>query len=102
MKAAEREEIGKRPASAWAWEYILELEQERDKLRAFAQAILDDWPDANWDGADLQDLALHHGLLATMEVTGPCDDECCICAKVGGFPATCYRSTPLLTTGRAE
>jgi hypothetical protein len=70
---------------------------EINKLRAFAQAILDDFPDSAPDGFEIQELAEQHGLLEPVEVTKPCHDEFCSCAEVGDFPMQCYRKTKLLT-----
>lgn len=47
----------------------------------------------DWDGGDLQDTAIECGLLEPFDVEGLCGEEC-RCAEVG-FPATCYRFTPL-------
>jgi hypothetical protein len=67
-----------------------------DKLRAFAQAVLDGWPDVpQWDGFDLQDLAVKHGLLEATTVTEFCG-EGCQCAEVNEFPMECFRFTALL------
>lgn len=67
------------------------------RLRAFAQAILKGWPDFDtYDGFDLQELATTHGLLAPIQVTEPCGEDC-NCAEYGDFPTDCYRFTPLLT-----
>jgi|GEM_PF-6624592 len=67
------------------------------KLRAFANAILEDFPDSCPDGFGIQKLAELHGLLEPVEVTEPCHTECCQCAEVGDFPMDCYRKTKLLT-----
>jgi hypothetical protein len=67
-----------------------------DKLRAFAQAILDGWPEVpQWDGFDLQDLAVKHGLLEATTVTEFCG-EGCQCAEIDEFPMECFRFTALL------
>ena len=80
------------------------LEDERDALRAFAQALFDDWPNSlGVDGFDLQDIAQKHGLLCPQIVTTPCKDEGCNCLDYnGGAEAMsdgviCYRKTKLLT-----
>lgn len=67
------------------------------KLRAFANAILEDFPDSCPDGFDIQDLAVKHGLLEPFEVTEPCDPDSCACAEFGDFPMSCYRRTNVLT-----
>lgn len=84
---------------------MIELEKcraERNKLRAFAQEIMNGWPDVGTlDGFDLQELAVKHGLLAEITRHKPCADEGCNCAEMcderdwqGGVQ--CYRSTPIL------
>jgi len=67
-----------------------------EKLRAFAQAVMQSWPTGDVDGGEVQDLAVKHGLLESFEATGPCCEDGCTCAEFD-FPATCYRKTPLLT-----
>ena len=67
-----------------------------ESLRGFAREILD--PErryGEWDGADLQELAIKHGLFVEIPVTEPCG-EACICAEVDDFPQTCYRFSGLL------
>jgi hypothetical protein len=72
------------------------------KLRAFALAALEDWPEGAPDGFDLQDLGVKYGLLALKDPrpTEPCG-EGCWCAEYfssdefsGGVD--CYIRTPLL------
>ncbi len=70
---------------------------DEDRLRAFAQAIMESWPQGDVDGADLQDAAIEHGLLTPVNVAAPCNDESCMCAEVGNLPGICYRRTSLLT-----
>ena len=70
-----------------------------DRLRAFAIAVLNDFPDSAPDGCEIHDLAIKHGLLIGEDVTQPCS-EGCRCAEYGDFPQTCYRRSPVLT-GRA-
>ena len=79
---------------------ILELEAERDKLRAFARAMfaLADWPDGgDIEGCDFQDTAAEHGLLTPEERTTPCADNCW-CAGFHGDceTVTCYRKAEWL------
>lgn len=81
---------------------VTRLTAERDALRAFAERMLADWPDAEPDGGDMQDAAVTHGLLIEIKPTEPCG-EGCVCADscdaadfANGF-VTCYRRTPLLT-----
>jgi hypothetical protein len=71
------------------------MSKELDSLRAFAQAVLQDMPEAYPDGFDLQDLAIAYGLYDAIDVTEPCS-EACACAEYGDFPTTCYRRSALL------
>ena len=78
------------------------LHTERDKLRAFAQAIMEGWPYVGTlDGFDLQELAVKHGLLAETTHHKPCAEEGCNCAEMCDERdwqegVQCYRSTALL------
>lgn len=81
---------------------VLEVYAERDKLRAFAQDVMENWPDVgSLDGYDLQMLGVKHGLLTETTHYKPCCDVGCNCAvmcyeddwKEG---VQCYRGTPLL------
>ena len=77
------------------------------KLRAFAAAVLGDWPDSGTlDGGDVQELAIKHGLLRAKDPapTRPCSDEGCFCAEYRGTDFNgefdggieCYERTTLL------
>ena len=72
--------------------------REIDQLRAFAQAVMGDWPDVGGlDGFDLQELGVKHGLLVGVMKHGPCSEEYCRCAEDGAdFPGECFTKTPLL------
>lgn len=71
-----------------------------ETLRAFAQEIMDGWPDCSGiDGDDLQNIAEKHGLLKPETRTEACGENCA-CAEYGDFPVTCYRKTKLLTGER--
>jgi hypothetical protein len=75
-----------------------------EKLRAFAQAAFEHWPEFGFeaDGLELQELGVKHGLLIPVTMTGPCSENSCSCADCGAeFPVICYRKTPLLT-GKPE
>lgn len=80
---------------------IERITAERDKLRAFAQDIMEGWPDVNYlDGFDLQEIAHKHGLLVSETRYKSCG-ETCGCAEMVDQTewdegVTCYRSTPLL------
>ena len=68
------------------------------KLRGFAQAVMEAWPDGDVDGSDLQDFAITWGLLEPVKVDAPCEENC-FCAEyyhLDEFPVTCYRRTKLL------
>lgn len=81
---------------------VLEVYAERDKLRAFAQDIMEGWPDVGTlDGFDLQELAVKHGLLAETTHHKPCAEEGCNCASMVDERdwkegVQCYRATALL------
>ena len=84
---------------------IIELDKvrkERDQLRAFAQDIMEGWPDVGMlDGFDLQELAVKHGLLAETIRHKPCAEEGCNCAEMVDERdwkdgVVCYWTTPLL------
>jgi hypothetical protein len=67
-----------------------------DKLRAFAQDILEGWPEVpQWDGLDLQEIATKHGLLESKTVTESCG-EGCNCVEYDDFPMQCFRPSKLL------
>jgi len=78
------------------------IKNERDKLRAFAQEIMEGWPYVGMlDGFDLQELAVKHGLLAETTCHKPCAEEGCSCAEMVDEQdwkegVQCYHSTDLL------
>jgi len=49
----------------------------------------------SFDGGDIQDIAVKHGLLRTETRDEECGDVCA--CREHGFPAECYRKTELLT-----
>jgi hypothetical protein len=78
------------------------LMEDLEKLRAFAQTLMHDWPAGAYDGFTLQDLAEKHGLLKMAEPkpTEPCGEHCW-CAEYfrpaeWAAGVECYRKTPLL------
>ncbi len=84
-----------------------ELLSENKKLRAFANDIMEAWPDGGIEGDDLQEIAYRHGMLAKHTHFEPCG-EWCNCNAIGEFNSddwqrgvNCYRRTALLT-GEAE
>ena len=77
--------------------------EETKKLRAFAQAIMEAWPEGGIEGDDLQEIACRHGMLAPEIRHEPCG-EWCNCNCLGDFDSAdwqrgveCYRRTALLT-----
>lgn len=87
---------------AWRDAELRRLNSERDQLRAFAQEIMDGWPDVGTlDGFDLQELAVKHGLLVATIRHQPCSEEFCSCAEMVDERdwqqgVDCYHTTPLL------
>ena len=72
----------------------------RDKtiaaLAPFAWRILERvWEGGDFDGGDLQELAVSTGILIETEMTEACSSTCA-CAEVDDFPQTCYRLAPNL------
>lgn len=66
-------------------------------MAAFAQEIISGALEGgNFDGADLQESAERHGLIAKQVMNEPCrgPEEYCACAWSTSFPAECYRVTP--------
>lgn len=77
---------------------VRRLEVERDRLRGFAQAVMEVWPEGDMDCGDLQDIAVNHGILEPQQMASPCS-ESCYCAEYYGpddWPITCYRHTELM------
>ncbi|HGM4975554.1 TPA: hypothetical protein ACKP3D_000818 [Pseudomonas aeruginosa] len=65
-------------------------------MGAFAQEIISGALEGgNFDGADLQESAERHGLIAKQVMNEPCrgPEEYCACAWSTSFPAECYRVT---------
>ena len=74
---------------------VVRLKREISPLRAFAQAILQRFPEEAPDEFKIRALAVAAGLLEGVWVTESCGDDCW-CAGYGDFPLTCYRRTELL------
>jgi len=72
-----------------------------EKLRGFANRIMQSHPYGDVDGAELQEAAVEFELLEPVMATEPCG-EGCNCAECGDFPQTCYRRTALLAGGNAK
>lgn len=76
---------------------IQELRENAAKLAAFAQEIISGALEGrSFDGADIQESAERHGLIAKQMMNEPCrgPEEYCACAWSTSFPAECYRVTP--------
>lgn len=75
----------------WAWS----LRAEHSQLQAFAVEMINaSFEGGNFDGGDIQDIAVKHGLLRIEQREEECG-EGCACREYG-LPAECYRKTPLL------
>ncbi|HFS8923485.1 TPA: hypothetical protein ACH1VU_000647 [Pseudomonas aeruginosa] len=75
---------------------IEELRENAAKLAAFAQEIISGALEGgSFDGADLQESAERHGLIAKQVMREPCrgPEEYCACAWSTSFPTECYRIT---------
>ncbi|WP_243743286.1 hypothetical protein [Pseudomonas aeruginosa] len=75
---------------------IQELRENAAKLAAFAQEIISGALEGgNFDGADLQESAERHGIIAKQVMNEPCrgPEEYCACAWSTSFPTECYRIT---------
>lgn len=75
---------------------IQELRENAAKLAAFAQEIISGALEGgSFDGAELQESAERHGLIAKQVMNEPCrgPEEYCACAWSTSFPAECYRVT---------
>lgn len=68
---------------------------ERDALRAFAQEVMQCWPEGGIDGGDIEDAAIRHGLLKEEVRTERCGKRCA-CAIYGRFPKICFQRTAML------
>lgn len=68
-------------------------------LAAFALEFIDGaWKGGSFDGADVQEAGVRHGLLLVEQREESCGEHC-DCAEYG-FPAECYRLTPALAAHR--
>ncbi len=75
---------------------IQELRENAAKLAAFAQEIISGALEGgSFDGADIQESAERHGLIAKQVMSEPCcgPEEYCACAWSTSFPTECYRIT---------
>ena len=77
---------------------IEKLETERAQLNAFAVEMVNaSFEGGSFDGGDIQDIAVKHGLLQIEQREDECG-EACACREYG-FPAQCYRKTEVLGDG---
>lgn len=68
-------------------------------LAAFALELIDGaWEGGSFDGGDIQEAGVRHGLLTVEQRQESCGEHC-DCAEYG-FPAECYRLTPALAAHR--
>lgn len=66
-------------------------------LKAFANDMITAaFEGGSFDGGDIQDIAVKHGLLRIEQRTEECGDVCACRSEGDGFPAECYRKTALL------
>lgn len=75
---------------------IQELRENAANLAAFAQEIISGALEGgSFDGAELQESAERHGLIAKQVMNEPCrgPEEYCACAWSTSFPTECYRIT---------
>ncbi|KAA5613963.1 hypothetical protein F3H16_27740 [Pseudomonas aeruginosa] len=75
---------------------IQELREQAAKLAEFAQEIISGALEGgSFDGADIQESAERHGLIAKQMMREPCrgPEEYCACAWSTSFPTECYRIT---------
>ncbi|WP_156358935.1 hypothetical protein [Pseudomonas sp. NBRC 111137] len=80
---------------------IEKLETERDQLKAFAVEMINaSFEGGSFDGGDIQDIAVKHGLLRIEQREDECGESCA--CRDYGFPAECYRKTPILGGGTDE
>lgn len=71
------------------------LSQHPAPLRAFADELVTaSYEGGSFDGCDVQDIAVRHGLLRIERRDKECG-EACACREYG-FPIDCYRKTALL------
>jgi hypothetical protein len=84
----------------------MKLRGENAKLRAFAQKMLEGWPEdfGDVDGFTIQEAAVECGLLEGETRHEPCGEDC-NCASYHGDMSggvTCYRRTALLMGPNVE
>lgn len=76
-------------------DWVHALKVTRDHLRAFSNELISaSYEGGSFDGCDIQDIAVRHGLLRIERRDKECG-EACACREYG-FPVDCYRKTALL------
>jgi hypothetical protein len=74
---------------------------EIEQLRAFAQEIMDYWPEGGVDGDDLQNIAEKHGLIEPTIKYKQCSENCSCYGYVSNAEfkngIKCFVRTKLLT-----
>ncbi len=93
--AAAKGDAGRQQCGGMEME-IEELRENAAKFAAFAQEIISGALEGgSFDGADIQESAERHGLIAKHVMNEPCrgPEEYCACAWSTSFPAECYRIT---------
>lgn len=66
-------------------------------LKAFAREMINAaFEGGSFDGGDIQDIAVKHGLLRIERREEECGEVCACRSEGDGFPAECYRKTELL------
>lgn len=68
--------------------------RETPDWEGFVREMFDAPDRGDWDGGEIQEVAVKHGVLREVTVTEPCSPEGCVCAEVDAFPLTCYRLAP--------
>jgi hypothetical protein len=85
---------------AYAREALTQAVADAQRLREFAQLVMDNWPHGDVDGGDLQEAAIRCGLLEPQTRTEPCSEGCnCMdyyASDEWSEGITCYRKTALL------
>lgn len=74
---------------------------ELDQLKEFAVEMINaSFEGGSFDGGDIQDIAVKHRLLRIERREVECGERCA--CREYGFPAECYRKTPILGAGPKE
>ena len=86
-----KKEMGKTPH-----QLRLAAEKERDQLLAFANEMVNAaYEGGSFEGGEIQDIAVKHGLMRIEQRDDECGDACA--CREYGFPAECYRKSDLLS-----